>query len=316
MLYTSRIRLFVCMYVHSGFSRLDLPAAGPSGRPLVRQRDLLQLDPDSWVVRRPPTIVSSLCVRYECSPQCVQGTAGTVSGSFLSYLLFWLSGLAHLLGAFRDFFLFFNADSACQIRSTAAVRDQKAPQTDAQCHPLVDILRQRDHYMWWVTETSVRSFNNLLPCCCCCFISQHSQKKKKKTCLPDKWSLMFVNVFLNTVVCTLMAAFQERRSCLFAHWLGTWLLIPDCLLLQSRISLNSRILVTQTKNTHCLFGGWGGAISCHVLMPFRNIRHPVEPEILFQFLLRCVFTFDTGDLHGRLDDLLLIFYKVKLRIFL
>lgn len=46
-------------------------------------------------------------------------------------------------------------DSTCSICSPAAVRDQKAPQTDAQHHPPVNVLHERDHYMWWVTLTLI-----------------------------------------------------------------------------------------------------------------------------------------------------------------
>jgi len=52
-------------------SRLDLPAAGPGGGPLVRQRDLLQTDPRSRVVHGTPALVPSLRLRYQPSPQCI-----------------------------------------------------------------------------------------------------------------------------------------------------------------------------------------------------------------------------------------------------
>lgn len=48
---------------------------------------------------------------------------------------------------FSDSQPFFHAVSTCQICAAAVVRDQEAPQTDAQHHPLVDILH-RDYYMW------------------------------------------------------------------------------------------------------------------------------------------------------------------------
>lgn len=72
---------------------------------------------------------------------------------------------------------FFHTDSPCQICSAAAVRDQKAPQTDAQHHPLVNILHKRDHYMWWVTMTAV---SPLILRFKIVFYSTHVQRRTKK----------------------------------------------------------------------------------------------------------------------------------------
>lgn len=65
------IELSVFTALRAVSSRLDLPADGPGGRPLVRQRDLLQLDPRPRVVHRAPAIISSLCLWYERSPRCI-----------------------------------------------------------------------------------------------------------------------------------------------------------------------------------------------------------------------------------------------------
>lgn len=144
----------------------------------------------------------------------------------LSSSSFSLSGL-DFLGAFKVSLLFLHADSTCQICSAAAVRDQKASQTDAQHHPLVNILHQRDYYMWWVTMASVLLVNSTFKIVC--HFSAHMCKGKRRSekcfivtilccdaaaCAPAtshstlnkplnkwmsyllvKWSLMSVNVF-------------------------------------------------------------------------------------------------------------------------
>lgn len=86
---------------------------------------------------------------------------------FLSLFLIWTLSSVHSRSGRSRKWLFLNwkvwflfselfsfsstKDATRQICSAAAVRDQKAPQTDAQHRPLVHNIHQGDHNMWWVT---------------------------------------------------------------------------------------------------------------------------------------------------------------------
>lgn len=86
---------------------------------------------------------------------------------FLSRFLTWTLSSAHSRSGRSRIRLFSNRilwfwfsqlfsfpstkDATRQVCSPAALRDQKAPQTDAQHRPLVHNIHQGDHNMWWVT---------------------------------------------------------------------------------------------------------------------------------------------------------------------
>lgn len=116
---------------------------------------------------------------------------------------------------------FIHPDSTRQICSAASVRDQKAPQTDAKHCPLVDVLHQWDHYMWWVTPLLVH-----LPHSAAAWAAEYMNNLLK-------WLLMSVNAlneyswrYLNgsvsrmevLFICTLIRHLTLLQRCISFNW--------------------------------------------------------------------------------------------------